>query len=91
MGLVKKRAETRPQAAVDKDRGVEEAFGEDRDGGELVAGLVGMVEYNDLRGRWDWLRRQDVAEANWDWAVAGRAATALRGRRRRCGGCGDRF
>lgn len=38
------------QLPSDDDLAVPEAFGEDGDGGELVAALVGVVEDDDLRG-----------------------------------------
>lgn len=46
------------EAAADDCVGVEEAFGEDWDSGELVAVLVGVVEDHDLGGGGDGFRRE---------------------------------
>lgn len=42
-GLVEDRGQTWSEASADDGGGVEEAFGEDWCGGELVSCLVGMV------------------------------------------------
>lgn len=73
---------------MDDGGGVEETFGEDRDGGELMAGFVRVVEDDDLRGGWDGLRREHVAETDRSGSIAGRADTAALGGwslRLRCG------
>lgn len=69
---------------MEEDGGVEEAPGEDGDGGELVAGLVRVVEDHDPRGGRDRWAGDGVAEAYTGGAVASGAHAA--GLRRRCVG-----
>lgn len=52
------------------DLAAPEAFGEDGDGGELVAALVGVVEDDDLRGGGQGSGREGVAEAHANRAAA---------------------
>lgn len=79
---VEERGEPRAELAVEEDGGVEEAPGEDGDGGELVAGLVRVVEDHDPRGGRDRGAGDDAAEADPGRAVAaGAHAAGLRRRR----------
>lgn len=81
---IEERGEPRAELAVEEDGGVEEAPGEDGDGGELVAGLVRVLEDHDPRSGRDRRAGDDVAEAYPGGAVAsGAHAAALR---RRCVG-----
>lgn len=61
------------ETAGDDGGGVEEAFGEDWDCGELVMGLVGVVDDHDLGPGWDGLGREALAEADWAGPRAFRA------------------
>lgn len=63
--MVEEGGQAVTETAPDDGGGVGEAFGEDWGGGELVLGLVGVVEDYDLGRGGDGLGREGVAEADW--------------------------
>lgn len=61
---VEEGGEAGAEAAGGEGGGVEEGAGEEGGGGELVAGLVGVLEDEHARGGWDGVEGEHVAETH---------------------------
>lgn len=67
---VEEGGEAAAEAAGGEGGGAEEGLGEDGGGGELVAGLVGVLDDEDLGGGLDWRKWKRVAETDATGTVA---------------------